>query len=401
MGDTDYQQIPAQIPSLKGVSALVAGGSHSLAFLQEGGLLVFGFNVCGQLGLGHTDNPIAFPTLSSVQPALPRAGAVQKAFEWELVKKSIWDTAKELFESQSGWNEAEPLSAMTEKELKDHREEFQTGLESGRTPVADWGRLHISAKHHLVALQQDRNAQSTLLAQKEAKRARLDQELEQARSEVTRLEVELADTSDIIQTSQAAQEATEKQMNIVASFEPLLRTAAEAASGVYNEMKSKLSPFRPDVLTCSDLGFSLSLFGVSNALKIAETLEKDNSMAKLGGVTASDLEEFGVLDVMERQRILLALHILTNELILDNEHVEACGMCKNQTPEETVAYLEENGITFLKQRVLELGALVGHLMLMDAITLQSTLNLELSDAIAFQERLKVLTEQHLHQYRLQ
>ena len=72
VGNTSNQSKPALVPSLKGMSALVAGGLHSLAFPQEGGLLVFGHNSFGQLGLNHTTN-LSTPTVSPVQPALPFA----------------------------------------------------------------------------------------------------------------------------------------------------------------------------------------------------------------------------------------------------------------------------------------------------------------------------------------
>ena len=70
--DASNQSPPTLVPSLKGISALVAGRSHSLAFPQEGGLLVFGWNKYGQLGLNHTTEKLT-PTLCPVQPALPRS----------------------------------------------------------------------------------------------------------------------------------------------------------------------------------------------------------------------------------------------------------------------------------------------------------------------------------------
>ena len=72
-GDTFLQNRPVLVPSLgQGMSALLTGGFHSLVFPQEGGLLVFGFNYYGQLGLNHTTNQTT-PTLCPLQPALPRS----------------------------------------------------------------------------------------------------------------------------------------------------------------------------------------------------------------------------------------------------------------------------------------------------------------------------------------
>ena len=72
-GNTSAHLQPALVPSLKGIAALVAGGAHSLAFPQEGGLLVFGHNKFGQLGLNHCITNITSPTRSPVQPALPHS----------------------------------------------------------------------------------------------------------------------------------------------------------------------------------------------------------------------------------------------------------------------------------------------------------------------------------------
>ena len=40
MGNTSHKYQPALVPSLKGMSALLAGGYHSLAFQEEGGLQI-------------------------------------------------------------------------------------------------------------------------------------------------------------------------------------------------------------------------------------------------------------------------------------------------------------------------------------------------------------------------
>ena len=64
------QSQPSLVPSLEGISALVAGADHSLAFPQEGGLLVFGLNGFGELGLNHAEIELS-PMLCPIQPALP------------------------------------------------------------------------------------------------------------------------------------------------------------------------------------------------------------------------------------------------------------------------------------------------------------------------------------------
>ena len=75
-GTTSNKRQPTLVPSLKGISALVAGMDYSLAFPQEGGLLVFGSNYFGQLGLeSSTKHPSkrTTPTRSALQPALPHS----------------------------------------------------------------------------------------------------------------------------------------------------------------------------------------------------------------------------------------------------------------------------------------------------------------------------------------
>ena len=82
MGNTSNQRRPALIPLLKGMSALLAGAFHSLAFPQEGGLLVIGKNYLGELGLNYTTN-LPTPTVCHVQPALPHS------FTSRSTKKSV------------------------------------------------------------------------------------------------------------------------------------------------------------------------------------------------------------------------------------------------------------------------------------------------------------------------
>ena len=67
---------PTLVPSLKGTRALVLGRGHSLAFTEEGGLLVFGDNAHAQLG--HSTRPLSLPTLSPIQPALPHSARSRK-----------------------------------------------------------------------------------------------------------------------------------------------------------------------------------------------------------------------------------------------------------------------------------------------------------------------------------
>ena len=390
-GDTLNQSQPIRVSSLKGTSALLAGRAHSLAFQPDGGLSSFGYNCYGQLGLRHTTSPILVPTRTLLRAAGPRSGVLVEGIE----KKAIWDTLKAACESQESLGDARPLPTMSQEELQRHQEAFRAGLYRGTTPAADWNGLHTKARLQREALEQEEDAQATQLAQGEAKRVRLVKDLEGARAHVTQLETELRLLLGALQSTKEVQEAINKRLCSVRSFEPLLKAAAETESETRSSMRRKLTPFRASELTGHDLGFALSHFGVDNVPEIAQTLEKEISMDLLGDVTDYSLASLGVEDVMQRQRILLSLHTLTNGLMLDEGHVEACGVCQNQTPEESVAFLEECGINLPKQRVLELRALVGHLMLMDPATIHQTFKVSHSAALQISKRLKQAKKDHL------
>ena len=76
--DPNYEENrPHLVPTLNGISSVVAGRNHSLAFPQEGGLLVFGHNRYGELGFPH-ETILSIPTLCSVQPALPSSATRSK-----------------------------------------------------------------------------------------------------------------------------------------------------------------------------------------------------------------------------------------------------------------------------------------------------------------------------------
>ena len=160
-------------------------------------------------------------------------------------------------------------------------------------------------------------------------------------------------------------------------------------------MRGKWSPFEPEKLTFNDLRFVLNHFGVDNVTHIAQTLEKEMTVHHLGKVKGNILTSLGVEDVMQRQRILLSLHTLTNGLVLDDVHLDECGICQNQTPEASFAYLTESNIDLPKQRVLELKALVGHLMLMDPTTIRHTFHLPHSDAAHIYKAFKEVKKRHL------
>ena len=65
-----FRSHPVRVTSLEGVRDVVAGAYHSLAFPSEGGLLVFGRNSYGQLGLDHCTD-LELPTICDFQPSLP------------------------------------------------------------------------------------------------------------------------------------------------------------------------------------------------------------------------------------------------------------------------------------------------------------------------------------------
>ena len=379
-GTTTNQHTPTLIPSLQGAIALVAGASHSLGILPDGRLLVFGHK--SNTGL-KGDVDILTPTLSPLRPALPHPAQF-----------SIWHWAKEVSESQKSWLEVPPQ--ITHEKIQQHREDLKAGLVNGSTPAANWGYLHSKVWKHQQALQLEQLCHEDTLTQQESVVSRLVKDLEEAQTLVCRLKEELQQASTSVLVTNEAKEAGTKTLTFLATLEPLLKGASEVESTTNEQMQAKMCPFLPDQLTVDDLGFALNHFGVANPRSIAQTLEKEVSMSLLGDVTENLLEEFGVLEMMERQRILLSLHMLSNGLLLDSHHTDACGLCQNQTPEETVAYLGECEIAIPKDRVLELKILVGHLMLMGSATLCKTFGIDTKSAILIHNRLTRAKEEHLN-----
>jgi alpha-tubulin suppressor-like RCC1 family protein len=70
-GNTTESSVPVTVPGLSGVKAIAAGGYHSLALLKSGTVMAWGDNEGGQLGIGGSaesvDTPVAVPGLSGVQ----------------------------------------------------------------------------------------------------------------------------------------------------------------------------------------------------------------------------------------------------------------------------------------------------------------------------------------------
>ena len=232
-------------------------------------------------------------------------------------------------------------------------------------------------------------------SQEKENRSRLAKELERAQVQVAELEKELQLADASIESIEQSRTASEKELSTIRSFEPLLREAAEAKAAILLTMRSKLVPFQPEELTLGELSFALNQFGVMNVEFIARTLEEEVSMEYLDKVDEATLIAWGIRDLMQRQRILLSLHLLTNGLILDESHVEACGLCQNQTPEETVAFLQECEIKLPQQLVIELNANAGHLMLMNTSTIHQTFKVPFATAVSLYNRLQRAKEDHL------
>lgn len=72
-GDNTYGQLglgssgstpvttPTQVTALNNITAIAAGGYHSIAHLANGTLWAWGLNGSGQLGLGHNNSPVTTP----------------------------------------------------------------------------------------------------------------------------------------------------------------------------------------------------------------------------------------------------------------------------------------------------------------------------------------------------
>jgi alpha-tubulin suppressor-like RCC1 family protein len=68
-GTTTISRVPVAVSELSGVTAVAAGGEHSLALLSNGTVMAWGSNREGQLGTGNTTSsrvPVAVPGLSGV-----------------------------------------------------------------------------------------------------------------------------------------------------------------------------------------------------------------------------------------------------------------------------------------------------------------------------------------------
>jgi alpha-tubulin suppressor-like RCC1 family protein len=66
-GSTAISRVPVAVSGLSGVSAVAAGGEHSLALLSDGSVMAWGSNREGQLGTGSTTSshvPVAVPGIS-------------------------------------------------------------------------------------------------------------------------------------------------------------------------------------------------------------------------------------------------------------------------------------------------------------------------------------------------
>jgi alpha-tubulin suppressor-like RCC1 family protein len=69
-GTTMPRSVPVPVSGLSGVKAIAAGADHSLALLNNGTVMAWGSNESGQLGTGNTADsevPVAVKTLSSVK----------------------------------------------------------------------------------------------------------------------------------------------------------------------------------------------------------------------------------------------------------------------------------------------------------------------------------------------
>ena len=71
-GNTTESSVPVAVQGLSGVTAIAAGGSHSLALLANGTVMAWGNNESGQLGIGNNsvesvDAPVAVKGLENVR----------------------------------------------------------------------------------------------------------------------------------------------------------------------------------------------------------------------------------------------------------------------------------------------------------------------------------------------
>lgn len=97
----------SHLPSLiieKGVQVIAAGGNHVLAIMEDGGLVGWGWNIYGQVGLGHSESVNAEPHPLPFPPSLSPDREAKEAigvgcgwgFSWIITKDQslyVWGSA--------------------------------------------------------------------------------------------------------------------------------------------------------------------------------------------------------------------------------------------------------------------------------------------------------------------
>ena len=440
-GNTSVMSQPGLLESLVDTRTFLVGGHHTLVFKSDGKVIAFGLNQFGQLGLGHKGSQMA-PASCPLQPNLslyPPVGEAPRscspvlahrmrevlslspnrssdedefsssAFSNEMDQSpdlsprcvdlhpprediDIWQTIQTICDGEQREN---PIEEWTEEDLLQLCDDFRSNLARGNTPTADWNSLLLKESLYKEELEQQVDREYIALEQEEASVAQMMEIVRETKVLLAKQEDALEAAERSLYKSKQTHERTKQQLKVTASIEPFLKKAVEVEAIVHEEMKQKLGSSQPDDLTCDDLGFVLNLFGVSNIPKIAEALEEEVTLAFLPHLKEDLLMELGVVDVIQQQRILLGIHHLTNGLILNRDHQKACQLCQSKTPESSVEFLEEAGIALPAERVLELKAIPGHLMLMSPATIAKNFKLKISDAIRIHLQLEKVKEAHL------
>ena len=109
-GDDEPHPVPALVPGVRGVRALVAGAGHSLALTEAGTVVSWGYNGHGQLGQGSTGSNSGLPAKAIAGLAGVRAVFTSGWTGYAILddgRISVWGDVRE-FNRPGGRSEISP-----------------------------------------------------------------------------------------------------------------------------------------------------------------------------------------------------------------------------------------------------------------------------------------------------
>ena len=351
MGDNKDRHIPEKVENIPPISSLSSntGYYYSQIVDREGRVWSSGYNINGQLGLGHTNQIKTFQRIESI-PRLKGKEDLKDATE-RTGEKEIF---KSVENEQSNELIAKIKEIMPEEVDKDLAKQK---ILAGVIGMADWPSKWRDIHEKKQELEKCIQLNKLTLHDKKQQLIKLTQEVE-----------------DIEQTLSSTQE----RRQTLEFYDKFLGPIAEAEKELKSGFEEKLKAGKHEKFTVDEVSLFLNVCGMG---VLVSQQRKDKINGEMLGNAMEDVTVLEIGDRLQQKRLKFYLKVLGSGFMMKEEELNQCVVWRHKEVEKTLLLLKEWEIALDEELVRKKGISICQMLYFEAKDFRKQLGVEGKDAI--------------------